>query len=196
MRWVGLSAADVRTVEALFDQQMWCWGCDVRRGEGNLLLEYGGDRLPAPEPRLRSAYCFTLCPSCRLTLWGWGMWIASEPIGSLFIRRARFAASWCAVAHLAPGAWCERDLAPLLANAQPAGECALRLLQSAVTWIADYEAWIAAQVGSAYRISIVDAYPQRRHCKDIIPADGIAEAWRRLDNRLRISAFNQADGQG
>lgn len=181
---------ETHKTELLFDQQMWCWGCDVRRGAGNLLLAYGGERLPSPEPRLRSAYQFAIYPSCKLTLWGWGLWAAAEESGSLFIRRAGFTVLWHAEAHLTPYAWCERDLAPMLADAQPAEKSALRLLQVTVGWIADYESWIADQFGSAYRVPIVEAYPQRRRCKNIIPADGMAAAWRELDNRLRLLAFN------
>src|SRR5687768_12975270 len=37
--------------EALLEQQMWCWGCDVRRQEGNLLLAYGCERRASPDSR-------------------------------------------------------------------------------------------------------------------------------------------------
>ncbi len=196
MRWLGLSGSDKRKLEELFDQQMWCWGCDVRREAGNLLLAYGGVRLPSPEPRLRSAYHFIVYPSCELTLWGWGVWAAAEKGGSLFIRRARFAMVWRAEAHRTPRAWCERDLAPLLADAQPADERALSLLQAALSWIADYENWIADQFGSAYRAPILQAYPQRQRCKNVIAADGMAAAWREMNDIIRSSVFNQTEKQG
>ncbi|PJF24860.1 MAG: hypothetical protein CUN53_15705 [Phototrophicales bacterium] len=193
MRWAGLSAADVRTVEALFDQQMWCWGCDVRRGEGNLLLEYGGKRLPPAEPRLRSGYRFAVDPAYALTLWGWGLWVAAEGLGSLFMRRARFEIVWCASAHLAPRAWCERDLAGLLVISKLPDKRARRLLHTAFTWIADYESWIADRFGCSYRALTLAAYPQRGRCKNLLTADRIALAWRELGEKIRLSVFNQLE---
>lgn len=50
--------------EALLEQQMWCWGGDVRRQEGNLLLAYGCERRSAPNPRFHSAYSYKLCADC------------------------------------------------------------------------------------------------------------------------------------
>lgn len=48
------------TANALMEQQMWCWGCDVRRADGNLLMLYGAEKRPSPEPRFHSAYTFYL----------------------------------------------------------------------------------------------------------------------------------------
>ncbi len=69
---VSLPAAVRASGEALLDQQMWCWGCDVRRAEGNLLAEYGCTKRPSPDPRFHSAYTFpNALPGGALTLWGW-----------------------------------------------------------------------------------------------------------------------------
>lgn len=40
---------NIRLIAATsLDQQMWCWGCDVRRTQGNLMLAYGAQKRPAP----------------------------------------------------------------------------------------------------------------------------------------------------
>ena len=44
-----LSCALQRRGSALLNQQCWFWGQDVRRAEGNLLLELGFQRQRPPE---------------------------------------------------------------------------------------------------------------------------------------------------
>ena len=40
-RWLG-ALNNVRKIgTTLLDQQLWCWGQDIRRTEGNALLAYG-----------------------------------------------------------------------------------------------------------------------------------------------------------
>jgi hypothetical protein len=55
---VRIPANIQRAVIPLLDQQMWCWGCDVRRTQGNLLLAYGAEKRPSPNARYHSAYTF------------------------------------------------------------------------------------------------------------------------------------------
>ena len=92
-----------KTGIGLIDQEMWCWGCDVRRAEGNLLTQYGFTKRPSPEPRYHSAYTlYGVIPDGTLTLWGWGLWIAAPERGSLFISRDRFRVRWIPQTDLAP----------------------------------------------------------------------------------------------
>jgi hypothetical protein len=56
---------------ALFDQQTWCWGQDIQRPEGNLLVAYGLTRQRSPETiRGSSAYTWSDAGSQKL-LSGW-----------------------------------------------------------------------------------------------------------------------------
>lgn len=58
----------------LLDLQLWCFGKDITRPAGNLLLEYGLERQAAPvEDRVPSIYKFCPCPSQRLLLRGYGL---------------------------------------------------------------------------------------------------------------------------
>jgi len=174
-----------RLGEALLDQQMWCWGCDVRYETGNLLLAYGFEQRRSPNPRFHSAYTYALCPECALTLWGWGVWIAAHDHGSLFINRDGFRLRWSSHTDLIPQAWQARDL-PLTCD--PIGNhhgSAMHLLTEAVTWIAGYERWLHAYTDATYREQVVAAWPQRRHHKGGVSAGGRSGTWAEFAESLR-----------
>ena len=99
-----------QTAKMLIDQQMWCWGCDVKRAGGNLLSLHGADKRPSPNPRYNSAYVFQLDEKTVLNLWGWGLWIACPRRGSLFIGRSRFHVCYIRDVIPIPNAWRKRDL--------------------------------------------------------------------------------------
>lgn len=176
-----ISTRSQKTASMLIDQQMWCWGCDVRRKEGNLLLDYGAKKRPSPNPRYRSCYVFDSKTELVLSLWGWGLWIACADWGSLFIGRSRFQLRYTSDVILVPDAWCKKDL--------PATDLVLNednflqvnhLLTRALRWIGGYEAWISTQVTSDYRERVLAKWPQRRRYKGGIPVAEMAEQWFQL----------------
>jgi hypothetical protein len=171
---------------ALLDQQMWCWGCDVRRAEGNLLVTYGATKRPSPDPRYHSAYSFCLREGAVLNLWGWGVWIAHEGYGSLFLSRARFRACYTADVHLLPDAWRACDL-PHTGTARHAGEqqAAYRLLADAMAWMGDYETWLTTQVPSDYRERVIASWPERRRCHGGTAGRDMAATWKSFAELLR-----------
>lgn len=179
---VKLPAALSRRGASLIDQQMWCWGCDVRRAEGNLLLAYGCQQRPSPEPRYHSAYTYTLCRDCALTLWGWGIWIAAQDHGSLFVSRGGFRVRWIPQTALAPMAWQERDLPRGSTDIRSTD--ALLLLREAVLWIAVYERWVAGTVEQNYRVSTVSAWPQRRRFDGGVSTENVADQWEKIAETL------------
>ena len=170
-----------RTAKMLIDQQMWCWGCDVKRAEGNLLSLYGANKRQSPNPSYHSAYVFQLGEELMLNLWGWGLWIADAHHGSLFLARSQFHLRYIRDVILMPDAWRKRDL-PLttltLNNEDIAHAC--DLLRVALHWIGAYEAWIGTQVTSDYREHVLAEWPQRKRYKGGIPATEMAEQWLNL----------------
>jgi len=172
--------------EALLEQQMWCWGCDVRRQEGNLLLAYGCERYPSPDPRFHSAYTYALCADCTLTLWGWGVWIAREGTGSIFLSRSRFRVSFTPDVYLYPQAWQADDLpsgkSPRAPTAQTNTHC---LLAEAMTWIGDYEHWLACNTEPRYREAAIAAWPQRRRYHGGTVSSAMTTTWKTLAEFIR-----------
>lgn len=170
--------------EALLDQQMWCWGCDVRRASGNLLLAYGFEQRPSPNPRFHSAYTVRITSSCTLTLWGWGLWVAAPERGSVFASRDRFRVRWTPQTDLAPLAWQERDLPRGSADVRLMD--ALFLLREAALWIAGYERWVGAHCDPDYRPRAIDAWPQKRQFKGGISSEKVADQWETIADKLTV----------
>lgn len=167
--------------EALFEQQMWCWGCDVRRESGNLLLAHGMEKHPAPEPRFHSAYSRELDSGSVLTLWGWGLWIAGSDYGSAFLSRTRFCVRCSQAVNMRPTAWSEASLPPVGAPQDEAHKRNMRhLLSTAFHWIASYERWLIHSIGPEYREHALAAWPQRRRYRGGIPVHAVAEHWMQL----------------
>lgn len=142
-----LSASTRRLGELLIEQQMWCWGCDVRRPDGNLLLAYGFRKRLAPVSNLPSAYSVGVVLDRALTLWGWGLWLAAPELGTLLIRRSRFRVAYRSDVILEPVVWRPVDL-PAMDKPRTVEQLrqAQALIAEAAEWIADYERWVAAQV--------------------------------------------------
>lgn len=108
--------ADIRRAAIpLLDQQMWCWGYDVRRTKGNLLLACGAEKRPSPDDRYHSAYAFAAGNCAVLNLWGWGIWLAHSEWGSLFVSRSRCRVRYSSEVIRMPDAWRARDLPPMTA---------------------------------------------------------------------------------
>ncbi len=162
----------------LIDQQMWCWGCDVRRSDGNLLLSYGAIKRPSPNPRYNSAYSFQLAEETVLNLWGWGLWIACPKYGSLFLGRSGLQMSYMREVVLIPDVWCKQDLqlSNLMMDENDLAH-AHHLLATAMQWIGNYETWLSTQVRSDYRENILAKWTQRKRYKGGIPASEMAESW-------------------
>ncbi|MGQ9889801.1 MAG: hypothetical protein ACUVSX_15145 [Aggregatilineales bacterium] len=170
---------------ALLDQQMWCWGCDVRRSAGNLLLAYGAQKRPAPEPRLHSAYSFHLGAGAALNLWGWGIWTARQGCGSVFVDRARFQVRYTAQAELLPQAWRKCDLPPTQTTVTADELSAVgALLFDMCQWIGKYESWLTTQIEPAYREWAIAAWPERKRHRGGVPASEVAASWIALSEML------------
>jgi hypothetical protein len=164
---------------------MWCWGCDVRRTQGNLLLAYGAEKRPAPDPRRASAYTLRLDAGSRLTLWGWGLWFARPRWGSLFISRSHFRTHYDPAVILTPQAWRARDLPPLSGTRdETEAGYASNLLAAALNWIGCYERWLCGQVEADYRERVLEKWPQRKQHKGGIPAAEMPTRWFELAEQI------------
>ncbi len=181
--------ADIQRIAVpLIDQQMWFWGCDVRRTQGNLLVAYGAHKRPSPDARYHSAYTFHLDDHAVLSVWGWGLWLAHPAKGSLFISRSRFRVRYSATITLMPDAWQPSDLPSMSGIRHDTDSVhAHDLLSTALVWISAYERWIVERTESEYRASVLSAWPQRRQYKVDIPSASMADLWFELGQRVIAS---------
>lgn len=161
---------------ALLDQQMWLFGCDIRRPEGNALLEYGFRRIRPPQTESASSrYELHLNEGKTVLLWAFGIYYAeAESSDGLFLRRYEFSPRLMD----SPGpAWKPEDLPPLRLPASEAENCRMRaLLQNVLRWLADYERWALERLGVPYRAACLAAWPKRV----TLTPEETPQAWRTL----------------
>lgn len=179
-RGAGFPAEVRRRGPAMLNQQCWCWGCDIRRPEGNLLVQYGFSRERVPEGVLGSSTYRVCLPEARVvTMWGFGLWYGDGAQGGLYLPRVAWQPQLTTdIAPLWP-VWQMTQLPPMAEPTTTAEwERATRLLAGAMAWIADYEQWVITIAGLEYR----------RHClqtwrKRTLEAERFAPTWRRLAQR-------------
>lgn len=174
--------------QKLFDQQCWCWGRDIKSPQGNLLCQYGFVRLkPLPDQHGSSLYHwrdFSDDGALRrmVGLWGFGFYYATPQHGALFLRRFEFQPRWVfntlpTHALQASPIW-RPDQLTLYAS-QPNDGMAV-LFKQALTWLAEYEAWVVQQRGHVYRHISLSQWLHR----PVVPVRYIAASWRELGARV------------
>ena len=179
-----------RFAAGLMNQQCWCWGCDVRRCEGNLLLAYGCER-HRPEAGTAGSSCYTHgAGPTRVWLWGFGAAIG-DGSGAWYVNR--YDPRPLAV----PLRWTDD-----LHRRHRAGDfdSLPRAREAAATaklgrWIAAYEQWVLERAGASYRDTCVGTWSRRRTVDG--PAMGpawllLADAatcppWRRPESIRRLA---------
>jgi hypothetical protein len=162
---------------ALLDQQMWCWGQDIRRPEGNLLLAYGLTRQHPPETiKGSSRYHWSESESDQVVLWGFGIAYIQAGVGGVFLKRFGFSPRWFTTVDPLNQVWTLDQLPRMrLPRTSEERQKTQTLFEALLHWISTYEQWIKETCGCAYRQRCLSAWQ-----KAICPADTIAEEWRRL----------------
>lgn len=168
----------------LLTQQCWYWGCDVRRPEGNLLLEYGFTRTRPPEGVEGStSYVFELTPGTQLILWSFGVFFGRAGAGGLFLNRFRFEPLLMDQTTLLPEIW-RSEQHPALSRAADTDRARLSaLLSDLLRRVIAYEHTVLAVQGLAYREVCLAQWSRR---KLGIPADALVPAWQTLAEEIQV----------
>jgi hypothetical protein len=168
-----------RDAARLLDQQLWCFGRDIRDPSGNILVELGFCRYRCPLGEHSSLYTTAIPGGWDVWLWGFGVAI-SQPSGSLFLRRYQFRPQWTA----APGfnGIHEPERLPRLARPTTATERQQTLARATALcrWFADYEHWILEHRGAAYRMATLAQREKAAFCD----AGQQPGAWERLAKKM------------
>ncbi|MCE7948385.1 MAG: hypothetical protein DYG88_13255 [Chloroflexi bacterium CFX4] len=181
-----LSAQARSLAPKLLDQQLWCWGCDIRRAAGNLLLAYGFLKLKAPtETHQSSAYTLCFTSGAQITLWAFGVFYGAPPLGGIYLKRGGFAPRYTSTHRLPIDSWCAEP--PCRAPATPA-QCAnvQSLLSALSAWIADYEAWVVAYTAPDYRAACVAAWFAHKRA---IEGNAMVSAWHTIAEECRHASI-------
>ncbi|MBA4027510.1 MAG: hypothetical protein C0473_04630 [Cyanobacteria bacterium DS3.002] len=176
-----LSDSDQSFATCLMHIQCWCWGCDIRREQGNLLLERNFKRVQPPSGvRGSSCYFSDLESGKSVLLWGFGAAIGSldrkgrgANIG-VYINRYRFYPVAIRLPSLKEGIWAPDQLCPVKQKGGRSWQSSLGLLHDLASWIAAYEASVESSLGKEYRVSCLQEMPERELCL----LSGMPAAWR------------------
>ncbi|GHO60773.1 hypothetical protein [Ktedonobacter robiniae] len=161
----------------LFNQQMWCWGQDIRRAEGNLLLEYGFTRRRPPEGVVgSSSYVLQTQEQHTVTLWGFGLFYTHSPSEGIFLKRYSFTPRLALNVEWPLDAWALDQLPALSLPSSPRKCQAVNsLLTSLLSWISAYETWVLQTQGLAYSYQCLAAWGEVA-----CPAEAIVSQWQHL----------------
>jgi hypothetical protein len=177
-----LGSDDTQVGTALFHQQMWCWGCDIRHPEGNLLLLYGFERERPPGTMHGSSAYHLHTPAGKgIGLWGFGLFYTQLGRGGLFLQRYGFVPRWSSLTTLPTQVWTLAQLPPTRLPRTPQEALSLyQLFTDLLMEISKYEQWIQATQGDAYRAHCMKDWPQ-----PVCPANEMGAAWERLASTKR-----------
>jgi len=157
----------------LFEQQMWCFGQDIKR-DPNLLLSYGFSRERPPEGGS------TMYRSDGIFLWGFGIIATAPGLGSISIKRSGFSPTWATDEVSVKSLW-EPERFPSFSSpiSQRDHWRAALLLERTFAWLAEYEAWISKECGSYYRRSLLQTAPEKR----AVPGESMERTWKEILKR-------------
>lgn len=162
---------------ALLNQQLWCWGQDVRRLSGNALIEYGFE-CQRPSEGKRGSTMYTLQPArdCKVILWGFGLFYSQADVGSLFLKRYIFEPKFSPRTEIPLPVWSLEQL-PEFRSPRSNSACnsTRHLLAAALRWVGKYEAWAVENLGLEYRRRCIKEWKEA-----VVPAEWCPTEWLRL----------------
>lgn len=166
-----------RRGRVLLNQQFWLWGLDIRRPEGNALIEFGFSRMKPPEGQ-KGSNTYVLCRAdgVSIILWAFGFFYHRADAGGIFVPRFGFTPRLARFAGLPGEIWSATQLTtcrvPHGARQWARTHC---LVIPALRWVADYERWVLEARSLAYRRACVADW---RHTQ--VAADRLLGEWASL----------------
>ncbi len=168
----------------LLSQQVWCWGRDIERVEGNWLIEIGFERI---KPTFRCEHCdsiysLELPNGKRLILRAFGVFYGNDQKEGIYLPRYDFLPRYSQCLNIKNPPWEKNDLPKLnFPNKSEASNCVC-LVTELVTWIRKYEENVANMLGLEYRKSTL--YEWKKITGSIIPAKDMISEWKFLEAQI------------
>ena len=178
----------------LFSQQIWCWGRDILREEGNWLIQQGFDGINAPAEKAgcKNIYTLSLSKSQSVILRGFGVLFTDQRYGTIFLPRYDFRPKYTRDTELEIPPWEFGDLSEFkLPSASEMEYCSSMLIQL-VEWIIEYEKEIQDKLGTDYRASTLREWNNGERV--FIPAKNIIGEWVKIKDGLKNSETNLYNG--
>ena len=170
----------IKHAVGLLSQQVWCWGRDILRADGNWLIEIGFNRIapPADHEGCSSIYSLELSHGRCIVLRGFGVFYGDLHHGGIFLPRYEFRPKYTTQATLECLPWSEADLPKLHTPSESQQTSCLTLTSDLIEWIQAYELNIVKVLVIEYRRSILREWNNGK--RPIIPAEEMAHAWQQI----------------
>ena len=168
----------------LLSQQVWCWGRDIERIEGNWLMEIGFER---SEPTFRcdncdSIYSLELSNGKRVILRAFGVFYGNDQKEGIYLPRYEFLPKYLRRLNIKNLPWEKNDLPELhFPNNSEVSNCVC-LVTELVNWMRTYEENVANILGLDYRKSTL--YEWQKIVGSIIPAKNMISEWRFVETEI------------
>jgi len=167
----------IKLSNKMFDQQMWCWGCDIRNNSGNKMIEYGFNKVRTSDDKdVPSQYSINYKDHLIL-LWGFGGLIRQNNNKAIFIRRYDF---YPKRLESVPENFLASDIKDIkkyfVKDKSLLYEIDYNLLSIFYDLIIDYEHWIIKQMGTEYRQHTLNIWIKKK----IVNAENLISTWKDL----------------
>ena len=171
----------------LVSQQIWCWGRDILRSEGNWLLEIGFQRIEIPpeerENTSSSVYSLTLPNGGEVVLRGYGIFYGDKRYGGIFLPRYEFLPLYTTISTLQSPPWTKKDLPELEFPIESQIPDYYALVKGLVDWIHAYEQDVVEQLGIEYRRFTLSGWDDGN--RTVIAAEEMIQEWSVVSTALR-----------
>lgn len=157
MRRLYLPRAARHRARNALTQQCWCWGQDIRRPEGNALLQFGFAQHRPPENEGGASMYFLNTDNCSVALWGFGLFFGRENEG-VFLPRFCFEPRLCRTVSVP--SWLPSQVQSRVPQTPRERIAARRLTSHALAWIESYETWALQTFGDEYRCRCLEVWSQ------------------------------------
>lgn len=170
----------IQHATGLLSQQIWCWGRDILRPQGNWLLELGFDRIepPGENKECSSVYSVELPRGRCVVLRGFGVFYGEVQRGGVFLPRYGFQPRYTTHANLDCPPWSDEDLPKLSFPTDAQRSSCASLTLELIDWMRSYEVTIFERLGIEYRQATLVKWDNGK--RPIVPADEMARGWRLL----------------
>ena len=165
---------------SLLSQQIWSWGQDIRRKQGNLLVEFGFERVkpPADVEIQDSMYTLNLTENRSVILRGFGVYYRDNDLGAIFLPRYEFIPGYTTNTTLEQPLWTYDELPELYFPTESEWDSYIIMLADLVKWISDYEHKVIEEQGIEYRISTLAEWDNGE--RKVTTSQAVVGAWEKI----------------
>lgn len=175
---VANPAAALRELNSLISHQGWLWGKDVRCPEGNRLIAYGFERMPAPAEGVDCTTRYQLLtPDRTILLWSWGYTIyCPDWSEAIHVSRGGSGVHGVSLADFVTPCWSYDDVKKRWKAL--ASDCQ-RFVPEVLAWPAEFERWVQRSIGPEQREQELRDWKNARRFAARLPThwERLAHTW-------------------